>query len=262
MKITKLLLPVCTGLLTSLFSTAQPAQLPRGGNDVTAPLHAMRVDYPVPYDAPSAAAIKVVLDRVYNYLDTTTPAQFINRVTLQPVTNFSAADTNIAFKQGSFRLTSYEWGVTYAGMLNIGEATGDAKYTNYTRQRLQLLADAFPAMRAMYQKNARGSNPLRGLVDPHALDDGGAITAAVIKTMRAGGPATLRPLADNFMNYISTKEFRLADGTLARNRPQPNTAGVQPNVAARKRTAFPEASGSDLAENGGLSRMARLMLIE
>ena len=69
----------------------------------------------------------------------------------------------------------------------------------------------------------RPSNPLRGLVDPHALDDGGAITAAAIKTLRAGGSATLRLLADNFISYISTKEFRLPDGTLARNRPQPNT---------------------------------------
>ena len=222
MKRMKPLLPVFAGLLTCLFSAAQPAP-PRGGNDVTAPLHAMRVDYPVPYEAPTAASIKTVLDRIYNYLDTTTPPQFINRTTRQPVTDFSIADSNTVFKQGSFRITSYEWGVTYAGMLNAGEATGDAKYTNYTRQRLQLLADAFPAMKAMYQKNKQGSNPLRGLIDPHALDDGGAITASIIKTIRAGGSAMLRPLADNFVNYISTKEFRLADGTLARNRPQPNT---------------------------------------
>jgi rhamnogalacturonyl hydrolase YesR len=32
--------------------------------------------------------------------------------------------------------------------------------------------------------------------------------------------ASLRPLIDNFLQYISTMEFRLADGTLARNRPQ------------------------------------------
>jgi rhamnogalacturonyl hydrolase YesR len=45
----------------------------------------------------------------------------------------------------------------------------------------------------------------------------------MIKTLRAGGNASLRPLIDNFMNFISTKEFRLKDGTLARNRPQKNT---------------------------------------
>jgi rhamnogalacturonyl hydrolase YesR len=45
----------------------------------------------------------------------------------------------------------------------------------------------------------------------------------MIKASRAGVAANLRPMIDNFVGFISTKEFRLADGTLARNRPQPNT---------------------------------------
>jgi hypothetical protein len=47
--------------------------------------------------------------------------------------------------------------------------------------------------------------------------------AAMIKAQRAGVAADLRPLIDNYTDYISTKEFRLADGTLAHNRPQPGT---------------------------------------
>jgi rhamnogalacturonyl hydrolase YesR len=47
--------------------------------------------------------------------------------------------------------------------------------------------------------------------------------AAMIKASRAGIRAELRPLVDNYIAYISTREFRLADGTLARNRPQPST---------------------------------------
>ena len=153
MKRMKPLVPVFAGLLTCLFSAAQPVP-PRVGNDVTAPLHALQPDYPIPYNVPTATGIKTVLDRIYNYLDTTTPPQFINRNTRQAVSNYSEADSNTIFKQGSFRLTSYEWGVTYAGMLNTGEATGDARYTSYTKQRMQLLADAYPAMKAAYQKNA------------------------------------------------------------------------------------------------------------
>ncbi|MES1217196.1 MAG: glycoside hydrolase family 88 protein, partial [Bacteroidota bacterium] len=44
-----------------------------------------------------------------------------------------------------------------------------------------------------------------------------------IKTYRLNGEKSLRPVIDNYINYISTKEFRLSDGTLARNRPQKNT---------------------------------------
>jgi rhamnogalacturonyl hydrolase YesR len=65
--------------------------------------------------------------------------------------------------------------------------------------------------------------PLRNLLFPRALDDTGAMTAAMIKDVRGGGRADLRPIIDIGINHIMKGQFRLADGTLARNRPQPNT---------------------------------------
>src|SRR5258708_3698456 len=47
--------------------------------------------------------------------------------------------------------------------------------------------------------------------------------AATVKMLRAGGSLTLRSMIDNYINYISTQQQRLSDGTLARNRPQKNT---------------------------------------
>jgi rhamnogalacturonyl hydrolase YesR len=193
------------------------------GNDVTAPLHALPPAYPIPYEIPTAAKIKETLDKVYKFLDGNTPAAYVNRTTNQPLTNLAQADTNTVFQQGSFRLTSYEWGVTYTGMFAAGQATGDSAYTNYARKRQNLLADGFQSLSALYQKSPTRSNPLRGLIAPHALDDGGAITASLILGLRTGGQANLRPVIDHFIEYISKKEFRLPDGTLARNRPQPNT---------------------------------------
>ena len=50
------------------------------------------------------------------------------------------------------------------------------------------------------------------------------MAAAMIKAVKTGAvKPDLRPIIDNYINYILTKQFRLADGTLARNRPQPNT---------------------------------------
>jgi unsaturated rhamnogalacturonyl hydrolase len=216
MKKTKTILFLQASLIsfTSLFAQR---------NDVTAPLHLLKPDYKVPYGAPSVDSVKKVLDKVFNYLDAVTPPQFVNRRTGDVVAVAATADTGLSFKQGDFRLTSYEWGVTYSGMLQVGAATGDSRYTNYTKTRMNFLADAVPAFKVLYQQNQSGNNPLRSVIDPRALDDAGSICAAMIKTLRAGGNASLRPLIDNFMNYISTKEFRLKDGTLARNRPQKNT---------------------------------------
>jgi unsaturated rhamnogalacturonyl hydrolase len=192
-------------------------------NDVTTPLHALKVDYPVPYNAPSVENVKKVLDKVFTYLDAVTPPQFVDRNTKAVVSDLSKIDTNTMLQQADFRLTSYEWGVTYSGMLLAGEATGDARYTNYTKDRLNFIAGALPSFTSLYQKFPNKSNPLRQPVSPHALDDAGAVCAAMIKTLRAGGNANLRPVIDNLVSYVATKEYRLNDGTLARNRPQPNT---------------------------------------
>lgn len=215
-KLKRILVPACLLSITS-FSYAQKA------NDVTAPLHALQPDYPVPYNPPTTEAVKKVLDRIYNYLDAGTPVQFINRSSGEVLTNINAADTNTIFKPGDFRLTSYEWGVTYSGMLQVAAATGDKKYADYTIRRMQLIADAIPVFKPMLDKYHNRSNPLRSVMEPHALDDAGAICASMIKTLRAGSVSNLRPVIDNYMQYISTKEFRLNDGTLARNRPHPNT---------------------------------------
>ncbi len=192
-------------------------------NDASSPLHALPPDYPVPYGPPTAAGIKNILDRIYHYLDAATPPQFINRQTGQPLPAVSQADSNSIFAPGDFRLLSYEWGVVYIGMLQAAESTGDTAFAQYTNKRLQLIADAFPVLRAQLARYPDASNALRYVLRPRALDDCGALCASMIKSLRSGGPAGLRPVIDNCIQYISNKEFRLPDGTLARNRPHPNT---------------------------------------
>jgi rhamnogalacturonyl hydrolase YesR len=203
--------------IPTLVNAQQPA------NDVTAPLHLLQPDYPTPYGAKSAQEIKATIDKIYAFLEKTTPAGLIDSKTKQEVTDLKKLDENTIFAPGTFRLTSYEWGVTYAGMLLATEATGDQKYADYTNKRLKLIADIAPYYKKELAKNGKFPSPVHGFLMPHALDDGGAVTASMIKAQRAGSKTDLRPLIDDFMNYISNKEFRLTDGTLARNRPQPNT---------------------------------------
>jgi len=192
-------------------------------NDATTPLHFLQPDYPTPYGAKSTQEIKATLDKVYDFLEKTTPAYMVNSKTKQELKSLKELDENSIFAPGSFRLTSYEWGVTYAGMLLATEATGDQKYADYTNKRLKLIADIAPFYKKQLDKNKEYPTPIHGFLMPHALDDGGAITASMLKAQRAGLKGDLKPLIDGFMDYISNKEFRLTDGTLARNRPQPNT---------------------------------------
>ena len=125
---------------TAFISTAVKAQYVSGkGNDVTTPLHLIKPDYVTPYGETTKENVKEVLDRVYSYLDTVTPAQLINPRTKENIADISKADTGSIFKQGDFRLTSYEWGVTYTGMLEAGLATGDKKFIDYTIQRVNFI---------------------------------------------------------------------------------------------------------------------------
>ncbi|WP_205461832.1 glycoside hydrolase family 88/105 protein [Mangrovibacterium lignilyticum] len=192
-------------------------------NDVTTPLHLLQPDYPTPYGKPGVAAIEQTLTRIYDYLDATTPASLVDKNTGAEVTDLSKVDENTILKPGDFRLTSYEWGVTYAGMLLVSEQTGDPKYAAYTTERLNFLVKALEAFEAFEQKSKNKDYQVYHSVHPHALDDCGAICAAMIKAAKAGKAEGQDGIINKYIDYISDKEFRLEDGTLARNRPQPNS---------------------------------------
>lgn len=212
-----------TIFLLSVFSffssSAQQKQ-----NDVTTPLHAMKVNYPTPYGAPSRENVKALLDKVYNYLNAVTPAEMMNKKTGIAITDVNALDTNTVLKQGDFRLTSYEWGVTYSAFQRAFETTKDQRYAEYVKTRFDFLAKWIPAVKQKFsleyiRKNRLLSQP----IDPHALDDGGAVCASMIKAQNSGLNNNLRPIIDHLSDYVVNKEYRLEDGTLARMRPQANT---------------------------------------
>lgn len=208
-----------TFLLLAINTLPAHSQNNQAVTDVNTPLHALQPDYPVPYLPVKTEDITAVINRIYSYLEVSSPAKLIDNQTKNEITDFSAINRNTGFQQGVFRPVSYEWGVAYGAMLLAGEVTGDKKLTDYTSKRMKMIA----AMANYFKANpVQGNNPVRSVNDPRALDDAGSMCAAMIKTFSVSNDQSLRPIIDNYINYISTKQFRLADGTLARNRPLPN----------------------------------------
>jgi unsaturated rhamnogalacturonyl hydrolase len=189
--------------------------------DSNTPLHALQPDYPVPYGPVTAKSITGVLDRIFNYLDTVTPAKIIDNQTKAEITDLKKLTPEAVFKPGVFRLISYEWGVNYGAMLLAGETTGNAKFTEYTLKRISLIASVSKYFKSL-PADKKGNNPVRSVLNPRALDDAGSMCAAMIKTFSISKDQNLYPFIDNYIDYISNKEQRLADGTLSRNRPLPN----------------------------------------
>ncbi|MFL6466815.1 MAG: glycoside hydrolase family 88 protein, partial [Pyrinomonadaceae bacterium] len=193
--------------------------------DATTPLHLLKPDYPIPYGIPKREEVIAVLNRVHGYLNGVTPPGFQNEKTGELFTDATKIDQNTILQRGDFRIVSYEWGVTYAGMLLASDATGDSRYREYVDKRLAFIAQAASAFRkpTAHYDEWEGRMPLRNLINPRTLDDTGAMSAAMIKAVRAGNRSDLRPVFERGLNHIMTGQYRLADGTLARNRPQPNT---------------------------------------
>lgn len=181
-------------------------------NDVNTPLHLMQPAYDNPYGVPAPVDVKGVMDRVLNYITEAMPAQ---------------ADDSLRLVQGKFRLTTYECGVTYAAALSAYESTGDSAYLRFTADRLQLIAGLAPQVEGLLQANPQFDPQMRRVVMPAALDDAGAMAAAMIRLqVKEGNPQTgelFAPIIARYVDYIMNKEYRLTDGTFARNRPHHNT---------------------------------------
>ena len=227
-------------LVASLFPAmsawAQEAPPPqeKGPAAADAMLHALTVTYPTPYRAMDTAEVKAVLDRVFTYLDRATPAELINKKTGAAVTDTAQSDPDTVLKPGDFRLTSYEWGVTYIGMLSAAAATGDQRYADYVSKRHQLLSQLTRAYMPSVKANPNGAAaPIKSFLNPHALDDAGALCHSFMKAKLAGSKVDYGQMIGICGDFVTKQEYRLKDGTLARGgpdgkggikmRPLPNT---------------------------------------
>jgi len=175
-------------------------------------------------------SISVVLNREYGYLRTAAPLRPINGDTGAAV-SLANMPMNVALDRTTLRINTYESGVTYAGLLLATKYTGNLSYRAHVNTRLAGLALMATHMRANYPTATFDTYPssvsgslysLRRVLFPQSLDDSGSMCAAMIKADRQGIDR-LRPWIDNYVNWVSTQQFRFPDGTFARNTPMPNS---------------------------------------
>jgi rhamnogalacturonyl hydrolase YesR len=220
MNIREQLLCLVISIVCSIQSYAQEK------DDVNTPLHLLPANYPTPYKAPDKVLVKGTLDRIFNYINQNTPPELIDTVTGKKIDSPDSLTNNAILKKGVFRITSYEWGVVYSALINAYKNTGDKKYVSYIKDRHAFIANwagIFREKMAKGELGLSGDFALRQPVAPHALDDGGAIAASMIKASMQGLATGLDSQIKFYLDYISQKEFRFPDKTIARNRPLKNT---------------------------------------
>ena len=189
--------------------------------DASVSLFNVHSDYDFPYVIPAREDVTEKLVRILDYLEGATADGIADAdaATGERVTDMRRIPARFVFTQGDFRPYSYEWGVTYSGMLQAARTTGNGAFADYVARRMELLAQLLPVADARLRKDAAWESPVNEIVRPRVLDHCGALCAAM---MRSGQSETLKPYTDRILHFITDELYRLPDGTVARNQPYEN----------------------------------------
>jgi rhamnogalacturonyl hydrolase YesR len=104
-------------------------------------------------------------------------------------------------------------------MLIAGRLTNDQHFIDYAMDRMRIIYKLYHH----HRERGNAESIVDPLLHPSSLDDSGAMCAAFIMASQAGIDIDLTPLIEHLITFISKHQFRLPDGTFARNRPYPNT---------------------------------------
>lgn len=179
--------------------------------------------YPVAYTVPTTEQVKALTDRVGQYvIENTSLRVFDNKAGVEIAKPDFGNLNPDAVLDGRF--TPYnEWdypnGVTWSAFGRLSEITGDTKYAAHALRVYDFTFTWMPYFRELEKKTGK-KNDYSRMIHMSALDHCGAITSGLIRTELKSPDPRFREWIGVVDDYISKKQFRLPDGTLARERPQ------------------------------------------
>ncbi len=178
-------------------------------------------EYEVPYELPTVDGIKDVLNRVKVYYESTSPQTIVDSKTGKKITDFKTFNPNAEPSPGFSSEWSYTHGVVLSAFDYITKVTGDLTFFNDNTKFYDYVIENLPYFQNNSDKikSAKIGNWSR-ILDFEALDDCGSIGAAMIKTYLKDKNEAYLDIIYRVDEHVSKNQFRLEDGTLARNRPQ------------------------------------------
>lgn len=180
-------------------------------------------EYVVPYVVPTAAEVKAEVDRIGHYVIANTSLHVFDNSAGVEITTADLAHPNPAAvldgRFPAFNSWDYPNGVTWSAFLRLSQITGDRAYAEHAARVYDFIFTWMPYFQALEKQTGR-SNPFSKMVRMSALDHCGAITAGLIRTQLEFPDQRFRAWINVVDGYISEHQFRLPDGTLARQRPQ------------------------------------------
>ncbi|WP_114781708.1 glycoside hydrolase family 88/105 protein [Botryobacter ruber] len=177
--------------------------------------------YPVPYEMPSEENIKEVLHRIRKYYEATSSQTIVDSKTGERITDFATYNPQAIPSDGFSGEWSYTHGVVLSAFDYITKVTGDETFFAHNTRFYNYVVDN---LSYFHKNDARKPGDKLGtwgrILHFEALDDCGSIGAAMIKTYLKNKNSNYLPVINRVDEHVSKNQYRLPDGTLARNRPQ------------------------------------------
>jgi len=178
-------------------------------------------EYEIPYVLPTVDGIKDILNRVRVYYESTSPQTIVDSKTGKKITDFTTFNPNAEPSQGFSSEWSYTNGVVLSAFDYITKVTGDKAFFNDNTKFFDYIVEYLPYFQSNSDKIKSGKIGNWGrILDFEALDDCGSIGSAMIKTYLKNKNEAYLDIIHRVDEHVSKNQFRLEDGTLARNRPQ------------------------------------------
>lgn len=179
-------------------------------------------EYAVAYAVPTPDSVKAAVERIRGYVFQRTSLKVFDNATGAEIADPAklTADAVLDGRYGGLNRWDYTNGVIMSGFLRLADVTGDTSYLDYNVRFYDFVFTWMPAFREREERTGKRSE-FSKMVNMAALDHCGSISAALIKTQLRHPDVRYRQWIDVVDTYISTKQFRFEDGTLARQRPQP-----------------------------------------
>lgn len=177
--------------------------------------------YTVPYEMPTVNDIKETLNSVKLYYQSTSPRLIVDAKTGKEITEFSTFNLDAEPSPGFSSEWSYTNGVVLSAFDYVTKITGDTSYFADNIDFFDFVMEYLPYFLKNKDKIKREKiGNWNRILNLKALDDCGSIGAAMIKTYLNNKDDRYLELINRIDDHISNNQYRLKDGTLARNRPQ------------------------------------------
>lgn len=180
-------------------------------------------EYEIPYVNPTEAGIKASLDKVKNYVIYASAFEYFNQKTGDRITPNSTPSVDAVLNQrgGKFNEWGYTIGVLMGGMNKVTEITGDSSYLKHAINYYNFFYDFLPYFKSLDGKIEQSN--YQHYLHLAALDHCGAEGFGLCKTYQKNKDKRYLEGINYIADYISNKQFRFSDGSIARQRPQPES---------------------------------------